>query len=287
MFALVPVKDTPDAMTVTAPHRDEAVAQHGTATYFACDGTGLSPAMPQTPAPSPLAEFVHDGFRALVLNPHFTCVAAKSAFRKNNYRFNLYDGNMASGGVTRALAADLEQFVQEQDDVMREQGFSTFVASFTGPAMATEAEFERMLWHQLQALHDQDAPYHPWDATVGADPQQPDFEFSFGGRALFVVGLHAASSRWTRRYAFPTLVFNAHFQFEELRQAGKYGRMQEVMRQRDTALQGSVNPNLADFGAASDARQYSGRPVGEAWACPFHAHLAGASGFWDEGADQQ
>ena len=104
------------------------------------------------------------------------------------------------------------------------------------------------------------------------DPNDPHFEFSFAGRACFVVGIHPASSRWTRRFAWPTLVFNAHFQFEELRTAGKYGRMQDVMRTRDRHLQGSINANLADFGDHSDARQYSGRPVEDAWQCPFHAH---------------
>ena len=35
------------------------------------------------------------------------------------------------------------------------------------------------------------------------------------------------------------------------------------------ALQGSINPVLARFGEASEARQYSGRAVLDTWACPF------------------
>ena len=55
--------------------------------YFAFEaGKLVSPVIPPAPV-TPLAEFVHDGFRALVLNSHFTCVAAKSAFNKDNYRF--------------------------------------------------------------------------------------------------------------------------------------------------------------------------------------------------------
>jgi hypothetical protein len=34
-------------------------------------------------------------------------------------------------------------------------------------------------------------------------------------------------------------------------------------------LQGSINPNLSDFGVHSEARQYSGRAVEDAWKCPF------------------
>lgn len=241
--------------------------------YFAFDGSKLSRADGLDAAVAPVAEFIHDSFRALVTNPRFTCVAAKSAFNKNNYRFGVYDGELGTETITQALAADLERFVSEQDEALRERGFSTFVATFTGPPIASEGEWERLVWEQLQALHDLDAPYHAWDETVSADPDAADFAFSFAGRAFFVVGMHAASSRLTRRFAFPTLVFNAHFQFEELRVAGKYGRMQDTMRSRDTALQGDVNPNLANFGDASDARQYSGRRVEANWQCPFHAHL--------------
>jgi FPC/CPF motif-containing protein YcgG len=42
-----------------------------------------------------------------------------------------------------------------------------------------------------------------------------------------------------------------------------------MVRERDVALQGSTNPNLADFGQASEARQYSGRATEVAWQCPF------------------
>jgi hypothetical protein len=48
--------------------------------------------------------------------------------------------------------------------------------------------------------------------------------------------------------------------------------MQEAIRQRDIALQGSINPVLARFGEASEARQYSGRAVESNWKCPFHHH---------------
>jgi uncharacterized protein len=74
---------------------------------------------------------------------------------------------------------------------------------------------------------------------------------------------------------WPTLVFNAHHQFEKLRGEGRYARVQEVIRDRERNLQGNLNPNLADFGTRSEARQYSGRTVEEEWRCPFHAHEGG------------
>ena len=106
---------------------------------------------------------------------------------------------------------------------------------------------------------------------MSQDAEDTQFAFRFAEMAFFVVGLHPASSRFARRFAWPTLVFNAHHQFERLRSEGGYERMQEVIRARERKLQGSLNPNLGDFGVRSEARQYSGRPAQEGWRCPFHA----------------
>src|SRR5215204_4076537 len=110
-----------------------------------------------------------------------------------------------------------------------------------------------------------------WDTAVSSDPDDPRFAFSFGGRAFFLIGLHPGSSRWARRFAWPTIVFNAHHQFERLRTTGRYDPLQAAIRDRDTALQGSTNPTLAAFGTASEARQYAGRAVEPDWRCPFSA----------------
>jgi FPC/CPF motif-containing protein YcgG len=217
-------------------------------------------------SPTALEEFVHDSFRALVLNPRFTCVAAKSAIRSNNYRFGHY-AQLGATPCIEGLARDLFSFVGEQDSF---DGFSTFVATFKTPSAVDENEFESLLWQTLRSLSTFDAPHHAWDPEVSDNPEDPNFGFSFGGRAFFVVGLHSASSRFTRRFAFPTLVFNSHAQFEALRKDGRYERVQDVIRARDVALQGNVNANLADFGKKSEAAQYSGRAVEPGWRCPFH-----------------
>ena len=83
-----------------------------------------------------------------------------------------------------------------------------------------------------------------------------------------MIGLHPGASRQARRFETPVLVFNSHRQFQRLRADGRYAKMQKATRGRDVALQGSINPNLADFGTASEARQYSGRAVEPHWACP-------------------
>lgn len=220
---------------------------------------------------APLQEFVHDSFRALVLNPAFSCVGAKSAVRRGGYHFGLY-AEMGSPGSTAGLARDLFDFVEGQGELDGE--FSTFVACFKGPTGVGEESFEQLLWAQLQRLHEEDRMHHRWNSSVSPDPEDPRFGFSFAGKAFFVVGLHSASSRFARRFAWPTLVFNAHHQFEKLRADGQYDRFREVIRNRERGIQGSLNPNLADFGTCSEARQYSGRPVQEGWRCPFHGPRA-------------
>ena len=220
---------------------------------------------------APLQEFVHDSLRSLILNPKFSCVGAKSALRRGGYRFGLYDV-LGSLETTAGLARDLFEFVEDQPSLDGE--FTTFVASFRGPVTADEGQFERLLWAQLQKLHEEDRRHHPWDPAVNPDPEHSNFAFSFAERAFFVVGLHPAASRFARRFAWPTLVFNAHKQFEKLREEGRFSRLREVIRAREMDLQGDLNPNLGDFGEFPEARQYSGRPVEEDWRCPFNPGAA-------------
>jgi FPC/CPF motif-containing protein YcgG len=218
--------------------------------------------------PPNLTVFVHDALRALVLNDHFTCHGGKAAVRQQQYRFGLYD-ELGSAGAVAGLARDLTEFVA--DLAVHDGLFSTYLASFIGPNPADEPAFESLLWRLLQQLHDLDAPHHRWDPAVDADPDSPDFAFSFAGTAFFVIGLHAGSSRAARRFAWPTLVFNPHRQFEELRHNGRYTRFQEVIRRAETELQGTVNPMLGAHGSVSQAAQYSGRRVEDGWHCPFHS----------------
>ncbi|HEX5438305.1 MAG TPA: guanitoxin biosynthesis heme-dependent pre-guanitoxin N-hydroxylase GntA [Gemmatimonadaceae bacterium] len=215
-----------------------------------------------------IEERVDEAFRAFVEHARFPCLAGKGVVRRRDHQLGVY-GALASVHASDALAADLAEFTRgAHRDSDR---FTAFVAVFTGRAPASERAFEQRLWAQLQRLHERDDPATGWDPAVSADPDDPRFSFSFGGRALFVVGLHPRSSRLARRFRWPALVFNAHSQFEQLRREGHYERLRAQIRERDIALQGSPNPNLADFGERSEARQYSGRDSTAAeWRCPFH-----------------
>jgi len=107
-----------------------------------------------------------------------------------------------------------------------------------------------------------------WAEGVAREPNSPDFSFSVGGAAYFVVGLHPGASRAARRFCRPALIFNPHEQFERLRADGRYYALQSIIREREIATHGSINPMLSDFGSGREAAQYSGRHVDEGWTCP-------------------
>lgn len=203
-------------------------------------------------------------FAAFVADPAFPCLGAKAALNVGSYQLCTYD-KLAGAETAAQLHADLVAFTGS--DLVRAQEYASFIAVFRAPLSLGEEKFEQLLWSQLQQLHALDE--QPWDPLVSSDSASPRFSFSLGGQALYVVGLHGGSSRLARRFPWPALVFNPHEQFEKLRSDGKWKRMRNTIRQRDVALQGSINPMLNDFGEASEARQYSGRVVEENWQPPF------------------
>ncbi len=200
---------------------------------------------------------------AMVTHDDFPCLGARSVFRRENAVLRVYE-ELATGSATESLLTDLRAFASTVDV---DGGFASFVAIFRGPTSSGERDFERLLWRQLRLLSAADDA--PWNEEVSDDPQDHHFAFSVAGTAFFVVGLHPAASRDARRTATPTLVFNLHAQFEQLRASGRFGRMRDLIRERDERLQGSINPMVEDHGSGSEARQYSGRAVGDSWVAPF------------------
>lgn len=246
-----------------------AAGEH--ASCYRLDDGHLVPVQPADGSINPRAELVHDQLRSLITSRKFSCLGAKAALNGGDYWIGVYD-EMAGDPATRALAHDLQAFsATEAERDPADRSFWTFIATFASPVCQDERSFERVVWRQLQALHDLDRQANDWDPSVSADPEDSHFAFSVGGRAYFVVGLHAASSRWARRFAWPTLVFNPHHQFDRLREQGTFEQLRDEIRKRDRALQQTLNPMLTNFGEQSEARQYSGRRVEDDWRCPFHA----------------
>ncbi|MEP9403390.1 guanitoxin biosynthesis heme-dependent pre-guanitoxin N-hydroxylase GntA [Sphingomonas sp. VNH70] len=198
----------------------------------------------------------------------FPCVGAKSAMARGTLDVlacSRIDSAWDDVRIHDALMRLAEAYRADR------QMYRSFAVVFDGPGDLTEAQFEAALWQRVQSLSDKDVwRGQDYDARVSTDPDNPHFSLSFGGEAFFIVGLHPHASRPARRFERPALVFNLHDQFERLRAEGKYEGMREKILVRDEALAGSRNPMLARHGAASEARQYSGRVVDDRWSCPFH-----------------
>lgn len=215
---------------------------------------------------SEAAQFIHAQYRNMILSPSFVCPGAKTTFLQGTYRFGVFDV-MGTKETAHALGESLRQFIADRKtwDTM----YTGFVSCYKEPIPMTHEEFAYQLWNMLQELHVHDLS--EWDPASSSDPGSPEFAFSFGGMSFFIAGMHSGSPRFTRRFAWPTLNFNAHEQFKFLRQQGIFEKFRDRVRQRDTALQGFVNPASTDFGASSEAIQYTGQIKDPKWKCPFHS----------------
>jgi uncharacterized protein len=211
-----------------------------------------------------------NAFNDFIRDAGFPCVGAKSALAMDAIRIfvarDLRD-HRSDVAVLAFLDAPLPSSV----------GLASTVVLFPETPLMTEVDFEGALWQRLQAVHDIDCHKSVWDAHVSDDPQSADFGMSLGGIGYFIVGLHPGASRIARRAPMAMLAFNPHSQFRQLKSVGKYQRVQKIVQARDMAIQGSVNPMLAEHGAMSEAAQYSGRAVGSDWLCPFKPNATARS----------
>jgi uncharacterized protein len=230
------------------------------------------------PKPTTEVKFIHDQFAALMTG-QFPCIGARAAFHEGTYRLGVYD-RLASIESVAGMGRDLRRFVAEQAEFasLREylhegEGFgqfTTFVAIFRQPIPESEDEFERLLWHHLQLLHDHDEPV--WDPERSTTPGDPHFAYCFGGRAFFVVGFNPHASELPRRFAYCALVFNAEYQIRRLHEEGRFLAFANAVRRRYVRLTGRLNPSVPrDVEAVQDeTRVYSGvpHPEDDGWHCP-------------------
>lgn len=211
--------------------------------------------------------------KAYVAASGFPCAGAKSAQAKGTLAVLTCRDLTSSWDDLRIH----DHLLEWATDYLRDPGlFRSLAVIFEGPLGLTEEVFEQSMWARIQSLSDKDVwRGQTYDTSVSEDPDSPHFSLSFGGAAFFVVGLHPHASRPARRFVAPTMVFNLHDQFVQLREAGRYETMREKIMVRDEALAGSRNPMLTRHGESSEARQYSGREVDGIWECPFRYTGAG------------
>jgi FPC/CPF motif-containing protein YcgG len=203
-----------------------------------------------------------------IRDKNFPCVAAKAAVAENQIKIFVAD-HLACSRDDHEILKFLYQFVD--DYRAAEKTYHSAVIIFKEPEKCSEEMFSDLLWKRLQSISDLDAVHYAWDQRVEKDVASPAFSFSIKKEAFYVIGLHSQSSRKSRQFKNPALVFNPHDQFEKLRASNKYAAMKDAVRKRDVKLSGSVNPMLADFGESSEVFQYSGLRYDSNWKCPFAA----------------
>ncbi|UYH55003.1 YqcI/YcgG family protein [Qipengyuania sp. SS22] len=214
-----------------------------------------------------VARDIEAQFRAHIADTAFPCVGAKSAQARDLLDV-LVAHDMRSGWDDLRIHDRLIEWAEQYRN--DPAGLRSMAVVFEQPGSLDENEYENLLWERLQSFAEKDNWLgQSYDPSVSPDPTDPHFSLSFGGEAYFVVGLHPHASRPARRFAYPTMVFNLHNQFEALREDGRYERMREAILDRDRTLAGDINPMLARHGESSEARQYSGRAVDDDWTCPF------------------
>ena len=211
-------------------------------------------------------EAVELAFKDFILTQDHPCVMAQTVASQEHLDLHTYD-EFPSRKTAKKIYKDLQQYLESYDFESNE--FYTFIAVFKEKDSLSETQFETALWKQLEFIHEVDN--QEWDPGVSDNPKDKDFSFSIAGKAFYIVGMHPNSSRKARQSPFPAIAFNLHWQFEKLREMGAFNTVRDKIRERDSALQGNINPMLKDFGESSEARQYSGRKVEEEWKCPFHS----------------
>jgi len=195
----------------------------------------------------------------------FPCVAAKAALSRNHIQC-MVASHMACPADDKTILQYLYSFVDRYR--ASEESYHSAAVIFKEPVEINEAFFDTLLWQRLNSLSALDKQKYQHDLRVDSDPNSPRYSFSLKEEAFFILGLHPGSSRRSRQFKYPALVFNPHAEFEKLRNSDRYTRMKEVVRKRDVEFSGSVNPMLADFGEASEVYQYSGIRYNTDWTCP-------------------
>ena len=190
-----------------------------------------------------------------IKNKKFPCVMAKAVAKAGLLQIVEVNSDKSNLENVLKIRKQLETFLENYR--LNPERLSSFILNFKNSKMNFD-EFESYFWELLWLLRSQDNKEYEYDRKVSSDPMSKDFSFSLNNEAFFILMLHPASPRLSRR-AQPAIVFNPHQQFEKLRKNGKFLRIRNLIRRRDKALQGSINPMLNDFGESSEILQYTGR----------------------------
>lgn len=180
------------------------------------------------------------------------CLGARQLGSQSGLFYAVYS-DMSSLRCAFELLEDLDDYLARTEDIPI---LKSFVPIFEEP-ICSPSDFADKFWAFAQLLNRIDALSHPYDPSVSSNPNDPRFEFSLRGKAVFPTTLHPHHPRTARRFPYPAWAHNQSAQFQQLRESGEFENWQKKIRTVDAKLDKSKQPNplLADHGDASAAIQ--------------------------------
>lgn len=194
-----------------------------------------------------------NGLRNYIGEKSFPCIMAKALLKQGILRTCLiknFDDVREQGETLKEIYRFIEIFKQDRNKLC------SFMIFAEDEKLKNFGYFEESFWKFLSSLSQIDHQTFPHDQSVSSDPTKPNFSYSLGSEAFFILALHPQSERIARRFHTPVIVFNPHFQFEKMRSNGVFKKIRNTIRKRDLLLQDGPNSMLEDFGVKSEVYQY-------------------------------
>ncbi|WP_178916679.1 YqcI/YcgG family protein [Natronomonas gomsonensis] len=189
----------------------------------------------------------------------FPCFFGTEAVRNGDLLYTCVPSMSDRDALTGLGEAILEYLDCYEDHADR----ASLVAFFRPPERRrSEADYHDTLWHILQFLHVHDP--EPWPADIPTDPDDPKWEFSFGGEPMFPTCRAPFYDTYTSRYCPIGLeiTFQPRALFENMHVTADYEQGQHAREVIQNRLEGydGVCPHadLGDWGVEGDRewRQY-------------------------------
>lgn len=203
----------------------------------------------------------------------FPCTFAVAAAKKRTLRFGFVDDldDVRSWtSLTTVISAYLDTYQSLSKD--------TSLVVFFRPQRQVRPieEYHAKFWSVLQYLHDHDP--ERWPEAVPEDPDDPMWEFSFGGTSIFVVCNTPSHTRRRSRYSPGFVItFQPRWVFEGLEpESARGAAARRVIRKRLRAFDGTApSAALGNYGdpANREWRQYflPDKNSDAEMGCPFRA----------------
>ncbi|GAA1297068.1 YqcI/YcgG family protein [Saccharothrix xinjiangensis] len=186
----------------------------------------------------------------------FPCTFAVAGLNKATLRFGFVE-SIDDEEAWYPLLTSLSAYLENYRSLGRDTSFIAFFRPH--PVERTLDEYRERFWSVLDFLHRHDP--EPWPEGVPRDPDDPWWEFGFGGVPMFVVCNTPAHRRRRSRHSGEMLItFQPRWVFEGIEATTRRGQQaRKVIRKRLGDFDGmEPSPHLGSYGDPENRewRQY-------------------------------